>query len=111
MKPARSFARRRIRDDLQLNFGVIANDAMGDSVKVTVIATGLHEAGEETRRESVIEPKPVRRVFHRAHGGTSPLSHDMFRNLLKNRSRGLWPRSFEEELDVPAYLRQGKLLN
>ena len=28
-------------DDLQLNFGVIANEAMGDSVKVTVIATGF----------------------------------------------------------------------
>src|SRR5580658_1354240 len=41
--------------DLQLNFGVIANDSMGDSVKVTVIATGFmkHEAAE-ARREVVI---------------------------------------------------------
>ena len=28
-------------EDLQLNFGVIANEAMGDSAKVTVIATGF----------------------------------------------------------------------
>ena len=34
-------SRSRDCDDLQLNFGVIANEAMGDDVKVTVIATGF----------------------------------------------------------------------
>ena len=32
-------------DDLQLSFGVIAKQAMGDSVKVTVIATGFAKPG------------------------------------------------------------------
>ena len=32
-------------DDLQLNFGVIANDDMGDTVKVTIIATGFAPSG------------------------------------------------------------------
>ena len=36
-------------DDLQINFGVISNDAMGDEVKVTVIATGVPNAGGERR--------------------------------------------------------------
>ncbi len=51
-------------DDLQLNFGVIANEAMGDSVKVTVIATGFAKPeAKDARRESVIEPKPAAEFF------------------------------------------------
>jgi cell division protein FtsZ len=37
-------------DDVQINFGVIANDGMGDAVKVTVIATGFR--AEELQQES-----------------------------------------------------------
>src|ERR1700690_1183842 len=48
-------------DDLQLNFGVIASEAMGDSVKVTVIATGFTRP--EDKRESVVEPKPAAEFF------------------------------------------------
>ena len=44
-------------DDLQLNFGVIAKEEMGDSVKVTVIATGFAKA--EDAREPMIEPLPA----------------------------------------------------
>src|SRR5882757_9915153 len=44
-------------DDLQLNFGVIVNDGMGDAVKITIIATGF--APSEDKRESLIEPKPA----------------------------------------------------
>src|ERR1700722_5082420 len=42
-------------DDLQLNFGVTANEGMGDSVKVTVIATGFMRA--EERREFTVETR------------------------------------------------------
>src|SRR6202161_3023355 len=48
-------------DDLQLNFGVTANDAMGDSVKVTVIATGF--PNPEPKRKAIVEPKPVAGFF------------------------------------------------
>src|SRR5277367_66768 len=51
-------------DDLQLNFGVVADDSMGDVVKVTVIATGFAPVmPAEKARESVIEPKPVSEFF------------------------------------------------
>src|SRR5438128_823193 len=40
-------------DDLQLNFGVIAKESMGDSVKVTIIATGFVKV--EEARETAIE--------------------------------------------------------
>src|SRR5438067_7431656 len=48
-------------DDLQLNFGVIANDAMGDTVKVTVIATGFSKPGEYV--ESQLHSKPAAEFF------------------------------------------------
>jgi cell division protein FtsZ len=90
-------------DDLQLNFGVIANEAMGDSVKVTVIATGFTnpaDKGEEDRRESVIAPQPAVDFF----------AERMPEQAAEPMTTASAP-VFEEELDVPAYLRQGKLLN
>jgi len=35
-------------DDVEINFGVVLNEAMGDEVKVTVIATGFERAGLPT---------------------------------------------------------------
>jgi cell division protein FtsZ len=100
--------------DLQLNFGVIANEAMGDSVKVTVIATGFVRPEEkdakdarEVRRESVIEPKPVSEFFADRPG--EPASVPPMREPVVEPP--MVAPVFEEELDVPAYLRQGKLLN
>src|SRR5580658_6110897 len=82
-------------DDLQLNFGVIANETMGDSVKVTVIATGFTKP--EDKRESLIAPLPASDFF--AERRPEPILEAVSAPV------------FEEELDVPAYLRQGKLLN
>src|ERR1700691_2503139 len=52
-------------EDLQLDFGVVANDAMGDAVKVTVIATGFTRP-EDKRDASIgsgIEPKAASNFF------------------------------------------------
>jgi cell division protein FtsZ len=96
--------------DLQLNFGVIANEAMGDSVKVTVIATGFVRPEEkEVRRESVIEPKPVSEFFSERPG--EPENVPVMREPVVQPHPVAAAPVFEEELDVPAYLRQGKLLN
>ena len=96
--------------DLQLNFGVIANEAMGDSVKVTVIATGFVRPEEkEVRRESVVEPKPVSEFFSERSG--EPAHVPAMREPVAEPLPVAAAPVFEEELDVPAYLRQGKLLN
>jgi cell division protein FtsZ len=100
-------------DDLQLNFGVIANEAMGDTVKVTVIATGFMKV--EDKRESAVEPKPAVDFFtdrpavaaEPAHMPAPPVAVP---ELVEESSMSA-SLAFEEELDVPAYLRQGKLLN
>lgn len=91
-------------DDLQLNFGVIANEAMGDSVKVTVIATGFTRP--EDKRESPIEPIPAADFF------TDRVAEPATVAAVAQDPIPVSAASvFEEELDVPAYLRQGKLLN
>jgi cell division protein FtsZ len=85
-------------EDLPLNFGVIANEAMGDSVKVTVIATGFPRLeSKEAKRESLIAPLPAAVFFadRTPEPAQEPLAGPVY----------------DEELDVPAYLRQGKLLN
>jgi cell division protein FtsZ len=93
-------------DDLQLNFGVIANDAMGDSVKITVIATGFPKP--EERRDSLVESKPANEFFaERDNQAPRPAGPEP---AGEPAPAGATP-VFEEELDVPAYLRQGKLLN
>jgi cell division protein FtsZ len=101
-------------DDLQLNFGVIAKESMGDSVKVTIIATGF--AKMEEVREPALEVLPARDFFaDRTHASSPP--SDIVAPLIYPREvtpEPLPPEPapvYEEDLDVPAYLRQGKLLN
>lgn len=96
-------------DDLQLNFGVIANDAMGDSVKVTVIATGF--ATVEAKRESAVEPKPVSDFFTERPAEPAQAAPVPPPAPVPESIPVAAAPIFEEELDVPAYLRQGKLLN
>jgi hypothetical protein len=93
-----------------LSFGVIADDTMGDSAKVTVIATGFAKLVE--KRESPIEPMPASefftdRIFIERAPNPVP-SAPMAETVEAEMQRA---SAFEEDLDVPAYLRQGKLLN
>ena len=76
-------------DDLQINFGVITNDSMGDSVKVTVIATGFYTpepAKEEPFFMPVAEAVAVH-VVSQVEEQPEPVFID------------------PDDLDVPAYLR------
>jgi cell division protein FtsZ len=94
-------------DDLQLNFGVIANEAMGDSVKVTVIATGFTKPeNKDPKRESSIEPQPASDFFAERMPELQRQPEEAAQPVTSTSAS-----VFEEELDVPAYLRQGKLLN
>jgi cell division protein FtsZ len=91
-------------DDLQLNFGLITSAAMGDSVKVTVIATGF--TPKEEKSEPEMAPRPAAAFFaDRAPERPAP------EPAPEPTPVAAPPQVFEEELDVPAYLRQGKLLN
>ncbi len=91
-------------DDLQLNFGVITDDSMGDSVKVTVIATGfakpedvpvLPSAPAAFFTERTEEPAPPPVVAAEPEPAPAPAPE---------------PETYEDDLDIPAYLRQAKLI-
>jgi cell division protein FtsZ len=97
-------------EDVQVSFGVILSESMEDAVKVTVIATGFKPRGApvvEARRaaEPEIEtrepaPEPVPAAEPEPEFAPEPL-------LIAQAD----PVPDLDDLDTPAYLRQGRLLN
>ena len=101
-------------DDVQINFGVIMNESMADSVKITVIATGFQPESERLPEphsiapviqvappepalampEPVVEPEPI-------------VEPEPEPELIADSE----PMLDLDDLDTPAYLRQGRLLN
>jgi cell division protein FtsZ len=97
-------------EDAQLNFGVILDESMGDSVKVTVIATGVQPDSASTAERHwtapVVtapppepEPEPVI-----AEPEPEPEPEP---TLLADTE----PPIDLDDVDTPAYLRQGRLLS
>ncbi|HUI79618.1 MAG TPA: cell division protein FtsZ [Bryobacteraceae bacterium] len=95
-------------EDVQINFGVILNESMEDAVKITVIATGFTPVKTERRAvaEARVQPEPEPEpVFV-----TEPepeLEPEPEPVLMAEPE----PVLDLDDLDTPAYLRQGHLLN
>ncbi len=107
-------------EDAQLNFGVILDEAMADSVKVTVIATGVdRQAAEEEERAPVQvvtrqpepapapapEPEPVVEPVSAAEPEPEPEVEPEPALVAEEPAIDL------DDLDTPAYLRRGNALN
>ncbi len=123
-------------DDVQINFGVTLNESMGDSVKVTVIATGCHRESAAvaepvqqpviiqmpapepaieyvpapapppaTAFEPVIEPEPLMTFEAEPESEPIPEPESLMAVVEPEPILDL------DDLDTPAYLRQGRLLN
>jgi cell division protein FtsZ len=111
-------------DDVQINFGVILNESLADAVKVTVIATGFQP--EHAPAPVVIDRRstvtPVVRVQPPAEPEPEPAP------FIEPEPEPVFEPEPEPEpaliaeadpsmdldmddLDTPAYLRQGRLLN
>ncbi len=120
-------------DDLQVNFGVILNEALGDGVKITVIATGFRPedfdfeetrpaAGNVVRVERVAapapepEPEPVVVVMP-PDPEPEPIMQAAAPALEPEPELEIEPELMVEpemlldmdDLDTPAYLRQNRL--
>ena len=109
-------------DDVQINFGVILNESLADAVKVTVIATGFQPeyaplpVSTRTMATPVIrvqpppEPEPVyiepepEPVLEEVEPEPEPETA-----LIAEADPSI--ELDMDDLDTPAYLRQGRLLN
>jgi cell division protein FtsZ len=119
-------------EDVQINFGVTQNESMGDAVKITVIATGFQpESLPVPERRGVVTP--VIRVCQEPAPAPVPVPAPVvFREpepifIPEPIEMAPEPESDPEpqpamiaeaeamldldDLDTPAYLRQGRLLN
>jgi len=96
-------------DEAQINFGVIANDAMGDAVKITVIATGFrgHAAPVEVFIARPAAP-PSHEWFPVPEQIPAPAPEPVLDMQQPEPAASVL---FDDDLDTPAYLRQAKLLN
>jgi cell division protein FtsZ len=99
-------------EDVQINFGVILDESMGDAVKVTVIATGFQP---EAMPVAEARTEFAGRIF------VAPPPAETFIPAVESLAAEPEPEPAEiaemepvldlDDLDTPAYLRQGRLLN
>jgi cell division protein FtsZ len=108
-------------EDVQINFGVIVNESMADAVKITVIATGFQpeNAPMPERRAAattsipivkvvrpVVEPEPMPMIPVEEIPEVQP-EPALAPPIIAESD----PMLDMDDLDTPAYLRQGRLLN
>jgi cell division protein FtsZ len=104
-------------DEVQINFGVILNESMADAVKITVIATGFQpenapapdrKAAAEVRLQPRL-PEPV--------SAPPPVPAPPAPPIVERQPEPepamaeAEPRLDLDDVETPAYLRQGRLLN
>jgi cell division protein FtsZ len=113
-------------DDVQINFGVILNESMEDAVKITVIATGFQPenapvaerpASKEPRivaPTAAAEPARAVEVIHEPPPEPEPMVEEPAEPvepaIAAAASAGALAYD-PDDLDTPAYLRRGKLVN
>jgi len=107
-------------DDTHVSFGVIEKPGLGDEVRVTVIATGFPPAPllprepaiEALPAEDFFAPRDPAAIAAAAAASVVTPAPAPVPEPVKEPEPVLAGAShtFDDELDVPAYLRQGKLL-
>jgi cell division protein FtsZ len=115
-------------DDVQINFGVILNESLEDAVKITVIATGFQpENAPIAERPMMMEPRIVVPVAAPEPPRAAPVVREpetepepMVEEPVEQfepaaaaaAGAGAGALAFDpDDLDTPAYLRRGKLVN
>lgn len=100
-------------DDVQVTFGIVLNEAMGEAVKLTVIATGFPrgEAGAVSEGEPLVQaawpPPPESEVAVARPTPPEPLPPTPAVAVPPPREEAVDPDDYEQ----PAYVRQGKVLH
>ncbi|HSW50433.1 MAG TPA: cell division protein FtsZ [Bryobacteraceae bacterium] len=97
-------------EDVQVSFGVVLNESMGDSVKITVIATGFGRPAAESRKPAprlVEQPAPA--AAPEAQAGPE-FEYDPPAPPPPALAPPVHEAGLDDDLDTPAYLRREKLL-
>jgi cell division protein FtsZ len=101
-------------EDVQINFGVILDESMGDAVKVTVIATGFQPETAPVADSragfaaGIVVSAPAAEVYVPVAAAPAAQPEPETQPALIAESD---PVLDLDDLDTPAYLRQGRLLN
>lgn len=107
-------------DDVQINFGVIMNEAMADAVKVTVIATGFQPQNEPLPARGLADARPMARLPEPQADPEPSIFDEPRRETVVEAAPEPEPEPEADpeppaidmdDLDTPAFLRQGRLLN
>jgi len=108
-------------DDVQINFGVILNESMDDAVKITVIATGFQPEGAPVAERPVaLEPRIAVHPAPEPPRVVEPLFEpepieepvETYEPAVAAAAAGAPALAYDpDDLDTPAYLRRGKLVN
>ncbi len=96
-------------DEVQINFGVTMNESMADAVKITVIATGFQPhylPVEEPAPKPVVVAVPAPRVELVPEPVVAAAAEPA--PVVNGEPE---PAFDPDDLETPAYLRQGRLLN
>ncbi len=101
-------------DEVQINFGVIMNEALADAVKITVIATGFQPENAPVAERRLMpemrhQPRPVEPVM--AHPMPLAPAAIVEPEPEPEMIADAEPMLDLEDVETPAYLRQGRLLN
>ncbi len=108
-------------EDAQINFGVILNESLADAVKITVIATGFQpeQAATAERRPGAVtkvrslgaaEPEPMPAPAAILPEPLIAVSVQVDETAAAAGDDGSMELDLDD-LDTPAYMRQGRLLN
>jgi cell division protein FtsZ len=105
-------------DDVQINFGVILDESLADEVKITVIATGCQpEAGPVGDLRTELAARILSPVISMQPMPVAPPPPPPVMHVEPEPERDTpvmaepEPVMDLDDLDTPAYLRQGRLLN
>jgi cell division GTPase FtsZ len=101
---------------VQINFGVILNESMADAVKITVIATGFQPehapvADRRSQPEIRIQARPPQPAAASAPVPVPVVEEEPEPELEPELMADAEQMVDSDDIETPAYLRQGRLLN
>jgi cell division protein FtsZ len=103
-------------EEVQINFGVVLNEAMKDAVKITVIATGFPREGvtieprRPERKPAAAEPEQQNYALVAEEPAPPPPEPPAVDPAMLAGVSALNDSLEADDLDTPAYLRRGKMI-